>query len=130
LRKRFAKKKNKCYTFFVENYLLPFLSMENLPMQVSYSIKEKYFQVEPENRIRRYQYFVRSIIPGILLAFIMMFVIPTIMTLIYMMGFGMLTGIVVGGWISMALVNLSYIFLAYKTGIPNIIKRCHDFGSD
>lgn len=37
----------------------------------SYTLNEKYFQVEPEVRIRRYQYFVRSIVPGLLLLIIL-----------------------------------------------------------
>jgi hypothetical protein len=49
------------------------------------TLKEKYFQVEPEGRIRRYQYFVRSLVPAILFFLIVgiggMFVLPFLLML-------------------------------------------------
>ena len=60
-------------TLSKSSYFINFSIMENvISPQVQYTLNEKYFQIEPENRIRRYQYFVRSIVPGILMALAMM----------------------------------------------------------
>ena len=50
--------------------------------QVNYSLKEKYFQIEPEMRIRRYQYFVRVLILGIMFFLVSMLLIAPIGELI------------------------------------------------
>ncbi|GAB0175146.1 MAG: hypothetical protein HHAS10_10250 [Candidatus Altimarinota bacterium] len=96
------------------------------PVQVStnqeLTLKEKYFQIEPEGRIRRYQYFVRSLVPGILLFFII--IASTILTIPLMMILGKasaIIGLVVMGGIYWLLYNLAKV---------NSIKRARDFGSD
>lgn len=46
-----------------------FMETKNM---ISYSLKEKYLQVQPEGRIRRYQYFARSlafILPAYIIVF-------------------------------------------------------------
>ena len=50
--------------------------------QVNYSLKEKYFRIEPEMRIRRYQYFVRVLILGIMFFLVSMLLIVPIGELI------------------------------------------------
>lgn len=86
------------------------------------SLKEKYFQIEPEGRIRRYQYFVRSIVPTILLMLVLMigwvFAVPLIMVL-WKLSF--IIGLVLSGWLYWMFYNLAKV---------NSIKRAHDFGSD
>ena len=101
--------------------------MENvITPQVQYTLSEKYFQVEPENRIRRYQYFVRSIVPSILMALAMIvwgaILIPIFGT--KLLGMGKVLSI---AWLVIWL-GISYFF--YKLAKNNSIKRCHDFGND
>lgn len=87
-----------------------------------YSLKEKYFQVEPEGRIRRYQYFVRSLVPGILL--FLLFLVGGIfaLPLLVMLGkFSLILWLVVWGYLYWVFFNLAKV---------NSIKRSRDFGSD
>ena len=86
------------------------------------TLKEKYFQVEPEGRIRRYQYFVRSLVPGILLFLLLfiggIFAFPLLM----MLGKASLVlGLVFSGVMYWVFFNLAKV---------NSIKRSRDFGSD
>lgn len=61
-------------------------------MNQELTLKEKYFQVEPEGRIRRYQYFVRSLVPGILLFFIL--IGSSILTIPLMMMLGKFSAVI------------------------------------
>lgn len=98
--------------------------MENVTLtQVQYTFKEKFFQIEPEGRVRRYQYLVRSLVPGFLL-------------FLCMIPLGILGAIWIGllGVKIMAIVSfllywyVYYIF--YQIALTNATKRCHDFWND
>ncbi len=99
--------------------------MENVSI-VSYSLKEKYFQIDPEKRVRRYQYFVRSIVPGILMGLALM-VWGAVLIPVFglaLLGMGKILSIVS----SVLFLGISYFF--YELAKNNSVKRCHDFGND
>ena len=79
--KKFAKKKDKRYTEKVLLFFIfYFMDIAN-PVAPSYTFFEKYFKVLPEGRIRRYQFFVRFLIPGIIFLICSIFLIPALLSL-------------------------------------------------
>lgn len=99
--------------------------------QVNYSLKEKYFRIEPEMRIRRYQYFVRVLILGIMFFLVSMLLIVPIGELILVSTLAGwwkvdITGLIIGSSALGLLLN----FITYKVWLNLVTKRCHDFGSD
>lgn len=99
--------------------------------QVNYSLKEKYFRIEPEMRIRRYQYFVRVLMPGILFFLASMLLIAPIGGLILVATFaGWWKAAIMGLIIGSSALSFFFSFLIYKIGLNLVTKRCHDFGSD
>ncbi len=97
----------------------------------SYTFKEKYFQVKPEWRIRRYQFFVRSLIPAILLwlfqMFWMLFLVTTILGIFGVNWFQAIVYISLVTWIISSVISF---LVSYYIWIPLATKRCQDFGSD
>ena len=93
-----------------------FLVMETSTVtQVNYSLKEKYFHVEPEMRMRRYQYFVRILIPGILYFLASMLILAPLAGLVLVAalagwGKGAIIAVVIGS----SIVGLLFDFLIYK----------------
>lgn len=112
-----------------------FLVMEtNIVTQANYSLKEKYFRIEPEMRIYRSQYFVRVFILWILsflYSHFSIFSLAILTHLVLAMPLGWL-GITIYLWVMLgySILLLLFNFLIYKMLLNLIIKRCHDLGSD
>lgn len=93
--------------------------MENATNQISYSLKEKYLQVLPEGRIRRYQYFARSLV----------FVLPLYVVMFFLI-WGFIKGIFGFTWILYGSFISSFLFTAWIYFPIKVLiqKRCRDIG--
>lgn len=87
--------------------------------QISYTFKEKYFQVEPEWRIWRYQYLVRSLVFSIFLYTFLYFII----WIFNRSPFLFLS--VMYGWFISSLIFVACIYFPMRILIE---KRCRDIG--
>jgi uncharacterized membrane protein YhaH (DUF805 family) len=96
----------------------------NNVVQVNYSLKEKFLQVSPEQRIRRWQYFIRVFVPTWIFVVWSAGIFAIINILLPPKNIA-LSGIIFGFCIS-----IWYIILFYKTLLVLVTKRCHDFWSD
>lgn len=107
----------------VEETVSPVMDTPQQAPNASLTLKEKYFQIEPEGRIRRYQYFIRSLVPGIILFFTILG--GTIMVLPIMMFLGEKVSSILG-----LLIMGGIYWVFYNLAKVNSVKRAHDFGSD
>lgn len=94
-----------------------------------YSFNEKYFQIEPEWRINRYQFFVRYFIPmNVLILLIILIPQITIITWLKIFQIDWLLTLLYIGFILNITLQIIFIVILYKIGIPVSIKRIRDFG--
>ncbi len=102
-----------------------FLVMETSTVaQVTYSLKERFWKIDPEKRIRRWQYFARIFAPWFTL--VMLFVLMSLIM-------GMLSPLLLlskAYMLSAAIFGIGLTIFLYKIGLILVTKRCHDFWND
>ena len=92
-------------------------------MLARYDLRSKYLSIQNEPRIRRYQFFVRLLIPTILM----------VLT-IYVVNLLFLRGSLAVSLDSLLIISLTmplFLYIFSLISIPRLItKRCHDIGKN
>ncbi len=106
------------------------MDMEN---KVSYSFKERYFDLEKEKRIGKRQFQTRVFVPGIL-AIIPIIVVNSVVMAIFLEALKskseVAVTIMISSWVIMWLLPMFLYYWASLFFLPTLIKkRCHDFWS-
>lgn len=97
-------------------------------VQSDYSFKVKYFQVEPEMRIRRYQYFLRMLVMTLCMLLVSFTIIWPLSGFVLLSSGN--TFMLASLLLAILFVELLSSFVYYKVWTNLATKRCHDFGND
>lgn len=107
-------------------YSINFTHMDTPESQFHYSLKEKFFLIEPEGRIRRYQFLARIMAPWFILLLLFFILVPLFSPQIILLGLSFPQVFLT----FTMLLGVAFSYIIYKITYALYTKRCHDFGND